>query len=222
MQVREAIQDIAQIRRRLQVLDRRRAFRSISIGISGIVIWLAAIWQTSICGEWESNPHAALSYWLVVALVCFLGVALEVGLRVRSEGSRLTSSWSRDVLSGLLPCGVLGFLLTWALAGQCSVFVLPGVWAALFGLGLYNVHRFLPQICQWVTAYFLVAGVAMIRFAEVNEVVPATQMVALFTVGQIGLALSLSGGLGKVLGRVRPLAKKNGAFQSEFVSEEGE
>jgi hydrogenase/urease accessory protein HupE len=71
------------------------------------------------------------------------------------------------------------------------LWALPGVWAMIYGLGLFQCSRNLPRPTAWVAAYFLISGLAVIVGSQLGWPMDHLQMVATFGVGQLLLSAVL-------------------------------
>lgn len=68
--------------------------------------------------------------------------------------------------------------------------VLPGLWAAVFGLGVFASRPYLPRAVGWVALYYLLAGVVLLILARPG--VPSPWSVGLtFGFGQAAAAVVL-------------------------------
>ena len=66
------------------------------------------------------------------------------------------------------PCLLAGAFLTYVLYLHASqtLWMLPGLWAILFSLGVFASFRLLPRPIYWVGVYYLVAGVCCLIRAQ--------------------------------------------------------
>jgi predicted membrane channel-forming protein YqfA (hemolysin III family) len=86
-----------------------------------------------------------------------------------------------------LPSIAAGALLTCALVrfAEESLWMLPGLWAMLFSLGVFASCRLLPRATFWSGVYYLVAGFAALAFARDAAAFSPWAMVGTFGVGQL-------------------------------------
>ena len=71
------------------------------------------------------------------------------------------------------------------------MWALPGVWAMVFGLGLFACRYELPQSASWVAGFYVMAGMVCLLINSQLHQLSAWQMVVLFGFGQSFLGLSL-------------------------------
>ena len=150
-----------------------------------------------------------LTIWLGVAIASSLSAGLEMIVRGILSGNRQVWLTHRKLISSLLPALLVGAVLTGALfnfamsssehMGRELIAMLPGMWAMLFGLGLFSCRAALPGSARKVAAYYLAAGMICLMFgfqgsdpqsASVFSI-SSWQMIFLFGLGQSFLGLVL-------------------------------
>ena len=70
------------------------------------------------------------------------------------------------------------------------VWMLPGLWAALFSLGIFATYRLLPRSLFWVAVYYLACAVVILCLGPEHALSPWT-MAGTFGVGQLVAAVLL-------------------------------
>jgi hypothetical protein len=78
-------------------------------------------------------------------------------------------------------------LLTLALYfhARDTLWMLPGLWSMLFGLGIFASWRLLPKVTFWVGVYYLLAGVICLTLARGDHAFSPWAMALPFGVGQL-------------------------------------
>src|SRR5947209_4114234 len=155
MRVNEALGQIAQIHDHLARAEQYRGFHPLAVAASGLIGLIAAAVQSWIVPA--DDPAAFARFWLVVAVVgggIGISPAIDAYFFREDEFARRRS---RRVLGQFLPCVVAGLCVTLALgrAGNGLVWCLPGLWAALFGLGVFSARPYLPRATGWVGLFYL-------------------------------------------------------------------
>ena len=115
MHLREALLDIAEIRSQIARSEQCRALRSASVGISGVLAFVAAVCQT----VWISNPQQHieeyLGLWTATALLGFAIPAGRLLLRyIHSDSTlvrRVTLLAFEQIAAPLLAGGLLTFTM---------------------------------------------------------------------------------------------------------------
>jgi hypothetical protein len=94
---------------------------------------------------------------------------------------------TRMAVEQFLPCLVVGALITVAIAVVApeTAWMLPGLWALVFGLGVFASARLFPRPVVWVAAYYLLAGTACLASGKRFETLSPWMMAATFGVGQL-------------------------------------
>ena len=91
-----------------------------------------------------------------------------------------------------LPSAGAGLLLTMVLClyVQEVVWILPGLWQIVFGLGVFSSCRFLPRPMLAAGAWYLLTGLACIAFGDSRALSPWAMGVP-FVIGQFLVAAIL-------------------------------
>lgn len=187
MDVRQAAIQISEIQSQLSRAQTFRGYRSLTVGLTGVLALLAAAVQTMIVPDALHTPRAWLALWFTVAVVCVAAVGVELAVRCRRSGSRWFVRLTVSAVTHFLPCVAAGGALTATLATVApeTMWMLPGLWAIVFSLGVFASYAFLPQEIAWVGAYYLAAGIACLVWAR-GEAAFCPESVGLtFGVGQL-------------------------------------
>jgi peptidoglycan/LPS O-acetylase OafA/YrhL len=118
--------------------------------------------------------------------------------RSRRIHTGLADEMIRSAVEQFLPAGVAGALLTAVLLRYApqSLWMLPGLWQIVFGLGVFASCRFLPRSMLAVGVWYLAAGLCCLAFASGGQAMAPWTMGVPFCVGQLLVAgvLLLDGG----------------------------
>lgn len=196
MNLNRALSDIAQIRAQLDRAEAYRGFRSLTVGLSAIFVVAGGCVQRIWIEYPEQQPLLFLKIWIVVAILSATACTIEMLVRNRISGNPLTEKLHRSLICRTLPAIFVGFVMTLA-ATNVSVEqdlllrFLPGLWAMLYGLGLWACGSALPRLAHLATGFFLLGGSIAILTAANGVAAHPSQMVYLFAVGQILLAGAL-------------------------------
>ena len=194
MQLKEALSDIAEIRALLDRNHSYRGFRSIAIGISALFVLIGGYVQLHF--DLRLNPSRYLDIWLFVAMGSLVITAVEMIVRGRISNEMAVWKMHGKVALSLLPSFLVGALVTAALVlessssavDQGNFWLLPGVWALVYSLGLFAVCNLLHRTTRFAAVYFLIAGCVYLVLNWSTRHVEAWHMVAIFGVGQLLLA----------------------------------
>lgn len=167
MELREAMSQIAEIRRQMARTEVYRGFRSVPVAFTGGLAWAVAIFQAVEVPEPTRDVATYLTLWVGAAIIGIATAGLELFFR-----SRHATRWAREqtwiAVEQFLPCVVAGGLMTLVIA-RCAedvAWMLPGLWSILFGLGIFASRRLLPPATFGVACYYLVAGLAVLALAR--------------------------------------------------------
>ncbi len=187
MELHEALDQIAEIRDHLARTETFEGYRSATVGASGLLALLAAGVQAMIIPDPVERFDAYLGLWVGVAIVSAAIAGTEMYVRSRRAASETSVRLTRMVVEQFLPCIVVGALLTVAIAAVApeTAWMLPGLWALVFGLGVFASARLLPRPVVWVAAYYLVSGAACLAAGKRFEPLSPWLMASTFGIGQL-------------------------------------
>ncbi|MCI0683730.1 MAG: hypothetical protein L0Y71_16615 [Gemmataceae bacterium] len=187
MDLREALTQIAEIRQQVAQTETFRGYRAAPVAASGVLAWVAAGVQA-----WQiPDPTQSLGIWLTLwmgAALCSLAITgVAMGLHSWHAPSPLSRTLTALAVAQFLPCIVAGGLLTAVLWLQDSesLWMLPGLWAILFSLGIFASYRLLPRATFLVAVWYLAAGVVCLAWARGDHAFSWWAMAIPFGVGQL-------------------------------------
>lgn len=187
MELREALSQIGEIREQMARTETFRGYRSGTVGFSGLVGVVGGVVQAGWIPEPAENIRAYLALWVGLAAVCAAIWGAEMVLRCRRATLSLTRQTTLLAVEQFLPCVAAGGVLTWAIVNYAAdgLWMLPGLWAIVFSLGVFASCRLLPRPIFWVGAYYLAGGVATLVLAQGDYALSPWAMVGTFGVGQL-------------------------------------
>jgi hypothetical protein len=189
-ELRQALDDISAIRTQVARGTQFRGYGPLSVASSGVLALFVAGAQSRWLAASTHDLKLFLGIWIAVAAVSVLLTALEMIFRVRRVHSGLALEMIQAAVEQFLPCLVVGLLLTVVLmriAPQDS-WMLPGLWAVIFSLGVFASCRFLPRQMFAVGAWYLAAGLVSLLLASGHHVLSPWAMGISFGVGQLLVA----------------------------------
>ena len=187
MELREALCQIAEIRQQMARGQVFRGYRSMTVGCSGVLALLAAIWQPFYVASPTSELGRYLSLWIGVAACSVALAGGELLWRAHREHSPLARQMTLLAVEQFMPCIIVGALLTLCIyrtAPQVA-WMLPGLWSLLFGLGVFASYRLLPRQVFSVGLYYLVCGVVCLLIGADASALSPWQMGISFGGGQL-------------------------------------
>lgn len=193
MELHEALLQISTIRRQLARTEQFRGYRAAPVALSGLL----AIGAGGLQALWIADPfqHLGLylTLWIAVALLSLAICLGDVWWRYRNSAGMLHRETTRLAIAQFAPCLVAGALLTVVLVQSVpdAAWMLPGLWAILFSMGLFASWRLLPRTIFGVAAWYLASGLwALSQGSSLSAMTPWT-MPLLFGVGQLLTAAAL-------------------------------
>ena len=192
-ELRQALDDINAIRSQVARGTQFRGYGPVSVASSGVLALAVAAAQARWAQSSEHDLRLFLVVWMSTAAVAVSLSALETVFRVRRVHSGLALEMIQAAVEQFLPCIVVGLLLTVVLmrvAPQDS-WMLPGLWAVIFSLGVFASCRFLPRQMFAVGAWYLAAGLVSLLVAAGHHALLPWSMGISFGVGQLLVAAVL-------------------------------
>ncbi|MGE3172560.1 MAG: hypothetical protein AB7O97_08015 [Planctomycetota bacterium] len=191
MELRDAFDQISTIRTQLAATDRLRGLRALPVALSGGLALLAAMAQALWIPDPLRAPLPWLVLWIGAATISALAAALEIARRVRESGSRLSVANAVLAVQQFTPCLVVGAIVTTFVALRLPelLWLLPGLWQLVFGLGNLAAVRLLPPPAFAVGAWYLATGALSLWLGE--AALQPWVMGLPFALGQGGLAAIL-------------------------------
>jgi hypothetical protein len=186
MELHEALSQIAEIRQQVARTEMFRGYRAVPVAFSGLLAWTAAGVQTLWIPHPLQDLAAYLTLWVGAALLSMVATALEMVWHSRLTTSPFNRAKTLQAVGQFVPSVVAGGLLMFILTTHApeSVWMLPGLWAMLFGLGIFASFRQLPPATFWVGAYYLLVGCLCLMWANGEQALSPWAMGIPFGVGQ--------------------------------------
>jgi hypothetical protein len=191
MELRDAIDQISTIRTQLAATERLRSLRAVPVAVSGLLALLAALAQTWWLADPLEYPRRYLLLWCGAALASAIVASAIVVRRVTRSSDSLSAANARLAALQFMPCLVAGAVVTWFVVTRMydRLWLLPGLWQLLFGLGNLAAHRLLPAPAFLVGVMFLGSGTCCLWFEE--RALEPWAMGLPFAAGQLSLAAIL-------------------------------
>ncbi len=168
MELREALTQISEIRRQVARTEVFRGYRALPVAFSGLLALAVAAFQEVRLPDPAQNVTAYLALWVGAALVSLAATGAEMVLHYRRYASRLARQTVWLAVGQFLPCIAAGGLLTFATVAHAreNLWMLPGLWAILFSLGIFASYRLLPPATFWVGLFYMAAGTLCLTLRE--------------------------------------------------------
>lgn len=184
MELDEAIERIAVIHRHIVRGQIFHGYRAMPTALSGVMAFIAC----AVHGIWlQDDVLGAMILWSCAAAISVGIVALEMILRVKRSNSSLERDMTIGAAEQFIPTLAAGALLTIVISLNAweQVWLLPGLWAILFSLGIFASRRMLPRAVSVVGAWYLISGLLCIALGHDGPFFPWWTMAMTFGPGQL-------------------------------------
>ena len=171
----KALADIVAIRSQIARDTAFRGLGAATVAVTGGLALVCAAGQALWLGDPAARTGTFFGLWIAVALVAFALIGIEAIRRSRRLHSGLADAMVWNAIEVFLPDAGAGACLALVIArfAPDEVWMLPGLWQVLVGLGLFASARILPRAVQGVGAWYLLAGLAVLAIsAETRAVSP--------------------------------------------------
>lgn len=191
MELRDAIDQITTIRTQLAATERLRSLRAVPVALSGAMAFAAAAAQGSLIADPAAEPNRYLLLWTGTALLSGIAASVEVVRCAHRSESALGVANARLAAFQFLPSLAVGAIVTTFVALRLPelVWLLPGLWQLLFGLGNLAAQQLLPAPARLVGVMFVASGACCLWLGE--QALDPWAMGLPFAAGQSALAAIL-------------------------------
>ena len=193
MEFQEALAQVAEIREDLARTELFRGYRSLTVGLSGVVGIAAALLQGIVAPQPSQELGAYLLLWASAAAINLILVGSEMWLRACQAPAAIARQKTIFAMEQFAPAVVVGGLLTLVIA-RCaaeSAWMLPGLWSLVFSLGIFASCRLLPRAVFTVGIWYLLWGIVALAAGQGVGAFSGWTMGAAFGGGQLLLSAVL-------------------------------
>jgi hypothetical protein len=193
MELRDALAQIAEIRRQMAKSDVFRGYRAAPVALSGALALAGAAIQPFLVSDPAGNIVPYLALWSAMAALSVGAVAMEMAVRMYWTQNWTHFEPARLAVEQFVPAVIAGLLLTVVIVRHVpeSVPLLPGLWQIVFSLGIFASARLLPKPIFGVAAFYLVTGTLLVMWSHAGWAMHPWCMGLPFAVGQLSAAAIL-------------------------------
>jgi hypothetical protein len=162
------------------------------IALTGLLAFVTAAAQAAWY-DIHPEPIAFFGAWVSVAVVSAALIGLEMLARTRRHHGGLADAVLFNAVEHFLPFGAAGAVIGAILLrfAPDTVWMLPGLWQMLIGLGLFAGLRFLPRSVAIAGAWYFLAGAAVLMMSSATRSLSPWAMGVTFGAGQLLMAAIL-------------------------------
>lgn len=189
----KVLADIGAIRLQVAAGTAFQGYGPTALALTGALALGTAGLQALLLDDPTAQPLTFLGGWVAAAIVSVGVIGAEMLARSRRHHSGLADAMVLNAVEAFLPAGAAGALLLLVLARLApdSLWLLPGLWQTLVGLGLFASLRALPRPVAWAAGWYVVAGLGTIAASADGHALSPWTMGLPFVVGQGLIALIL-------------------------------
>jgi hypothetical protein len=181
-----ALADILAIRSQLAVGTAFRGYGPVTVAATGMLALATAIIQSLCLDDPTAQPLTFFAGWFATAGISTGLIGIEMRARSRRHHQGLADAMVQQAIEQFLPVGVAGMSLTvllWKFAPE-TLWLLPGLWQVLVGIGVFASVRTLPRSIALGGAWYFLAGFFTLLLASQNHLLSPWTMGLPFAVGQ--------------------------------------
>lgn len=189
----KALDDIVAIRSQLAASAAFQGYGPGAVAATGLLALVAAGGQAWTLDGATAAPLSFFTVWVAVAVAAGAIVGAEMRARTRRSHSGLADDMLRHAAEQMLPAGAVGALLLvvlWRFAPD-ALWMLPGLWQILVGLGVFASLRILPRPMALGGAFYVVAGFVTLALSADGRMLSPWAMGPPFAIGQALMAALL-------------------------------
>lgn len=188
-----ALADIAAIRTQMAKGVVFRGLGPATLAATGVLAIGVAGAQSLLVAAPGADAVSFLIVWTGTAVLAAALIGAEAITRSRRLHSDLADDLIRAAIEQFLPVAAAGALLAVVLtrAAPESVWMLPGLWQILVGIGVFGAARLLPRGLALAGAWYLAAGLAVLWIGAETRTLSPWAMGVPFGAGQLLVAAIL-------------------------------
>lgn len=186
----KALADIDAIKSQIAAGTAFRGYGPAALAATGVLAIGAALVQMLWLGDAAARPEAFLACWGVAAALAAGIVGWEMHRRAHRHHSGLADAMIHQAKEQFLPAAAAGILLAlvlWQFAPD-TLWLLPGLWQVLVGVGIFASARSLPRAIALAGAWYVLAGIGVAIAASEARTLSPWSMGIPFAIGQFLMA----------------------------------
>jgi hypothetical protein len=186
-----ALGDIGTIRRQVARTTEFRGYGPATLAGTAAFAMAAAAQA-----RWVPNPAnhfvSYLGIWIWTAIVSAALIGAQMQTRSRRIHSGLADEMIQMAVEQFVPSALAGTLITVVLGRYVphALWMLPGLWQVIFGLGVFSSCRFLPRPMVAAGGWYLLTGLTCISLGDARALSPWAMGIP-YGVGQLLVAAIL-------------------------------
>jgi hypothetical protein len=189
----KALADILAIRTQIAAGTAFRGYGPAAMAATSALALVTTLAQFIWLDDATAQPLPFFECWFFAALISAVIIGVEMRARSYRHHSGLADTMIYQAVEQFLPAGAAGAGLTvvlWRYAPE-QLWMLPGLWQLLVGLGIFASTRSLPRIVTVVGAWYFLAAFVVLLLASGTHTLSPWTMGLPFVIGQGLMAAAL-------------------------------
>ena len=185
----KALADILEIRTQLAAGTAFRGYGPGAVALTGVIALAMAATQSFFLTD-AAEPLTFFGGWIAAAVLAAAVIGVEMVARTRRHHAGLADEMLFNAAQQFLPAAAVGMLLLialWTFAPD-TMWMLPGFWQILVGLGIFASLRTMPRNFVLGGAWYIVAGFVVLMLAAESRALSPWLMGVPFGLGQLFIA----------------------------------
>ena len=189
----KALSDILAIRSQIAAGTAFRGYGPSAMAATGALALGTALLQAVFLETPSAQPLAFFGGWIATALLAAAITGTEMVARSRRHHSGLADAMIHQAVEQFLPAAAAGaalFAVIFRFAPE-ALWMVPGLWQLLMGLGIFASLRTLPRGVVLAAAWYFLAGIAVLTIDSQTHALSPWSMGLPFAIGQLVTAAIL-------------------------------
>lgn len=185
MEINKALNQLSEIHRHLAKNEVYRGINPLALFIAGLIALISGLIQNYYFEN--ITPKGFVIYWGAVAFINILIALSFISYNFVFRENRFDRRKTLTTLGQFFPVIGAGFIITLAISFQDSntIQFLPGIWAILFGLGIFSLRPYLDKQFIWVALFFFLSGIKLLFMTDDKASLSPWGMSITFSIGMI-------------------------------------
>jgi len=190
MDIEKALADILEIRAQLAAGTAFRGYGPGAVALTGLIALATALAQSLWLVDPTAKPVSYFTVWIAAAILSAFIVGTEMVARSRRHHAGLADEMLFNAVQQFLPSAAVGILLLITLSrfAPDTVWILPGLWQVLVGIGVFASLRIMPRAFALGGVWYVISGFVVLALAAESRELSPWFMGIPFGVGQLLIA----------------------------------
>jgi len=173
-ELNQALVDIRAIRRQVAEATEFHGYGPLTLLGTAVCAMVAGAAQGYWVPEPAKHPGLYVELWLATGVVSAVLIVMQMLTRANRLHSGMADEMIRMAVAQFLPAAITGLILPFVLlrAAPGAMWMMPGLWQIIFGLGVFASCRCLPRAMYLTGAWFLLTGLVCLALGDARALSP--------------------------------------------------